>query len=48
MFEVILQSEIGNFSITSPMTLEQANAWVSKNKARYGSGQRLIIEFVGN
>lgn len=46
MYEVILIAEDGSYTLTDPMPEQAALAWIARNQACYGEGQRLALQYV--
>lgn len=46
MYEVILEAEDGEYTLTDPMTEAAAIRWINANKSKYGEGQRLCLQHV--
>jgi hypothetical protein len=46
MYQVILEAEDGDYTLTDPMPEDAALRWIKTNECRYGDGQRLCLEYV--
>ena len=46
MYQVILEAEDGQYTLTGPMSEAAAIRWLEANEWKYGEGQRLCLQFV--